>query len=214
MYATIAQVRATPGAVPSWTDEQITAALGDARRLIDAYTGEWWEPTDATIVGRIGADGLVLLPFRAGAVTAVQIDGTGTDLPATAYRVTSSSTVGALDAVQLGAQSYADPLVVGAEPWRGGFANLFRGAQRVRVTGTFGHTDAPPEIADAAVALAVWRLTGGSLVRAAAPDTDDEGNTVTITVDAAAATRTSPTTGLGNVDAALVSLVRRHALIG
>lgn len=212
MYATIAAVRAVPGVDPALTDAQITAALVAARSLIDAYTGQWWEPTPATIVARAGADGLVLLPYRVVTVTAVRPVGSSTPVPAAAYTVTSADKPGQYDSVRLGPQRWADPLIVGAEPWAGGWSNLLgdtSGAQ-VEIDGTFGRalTD-QPVITDAAVALAVWRLGGGKLIPASGagdatpPSTDDEGNAVSITIDTSAALVRTITTGLSTVDAAL-----------
>lgn len=220
MYATIAAVRAVPSVDPAVTDAQITAALGVARTLIDAYTGQWWEPTAATVVARAGADGLVLLPYRVVTVTAVRPVGSSTPVPAGAYTFTSADKPHQFDSVRLGPQRWADPLIVGAEPWSGGWSNLLgdvSGAQ-VEIDGTFGRTaGAEPVIADAAVALAVWRLTGGTLVPASGalggdatpPSTDDEGNAVSITVDTRAALVRSLSTGLATVDAALAP--HRHA---
>lgn len=212
MYASIERARAA-GAVG--TDAQVTAALSTARALIDAFTGQWWEPTAATVVARVGHDGLALLPFVVQSVDSVTSSG-GMLYPTTGYRVRSSTVVGDFDAVQLGATSWADPLVVGAEPWNGGWANLLGRAQddTVRVVGTFGHTTVPAVVEDAAAALAAWRTTGGTMLPASGPATDDEGNAVSITVDASTPPARSRTTGVESVDAALQPLVRQLVRFG
>ena len=224
MYSTIAQARLA-GAVG--TDAQVTEALVDARLRIDAYTGAWWEPTPATIVSRVHRS-IAVLPYRVIAVTGVEsVAAPGVALPASGYLVTSSSTPGQIDSVRFGAAggSYGDPLVVGAEPWAGGWANLFTelSLRQAAVTGTFGTTVTPAAITAAACALAaqitsdpmsqlIGIVTGGAMP----PDTDDEGNAVSITlatVDADAVPRVR-STGLESVDAALVPFVSQLIRIG
>lgn len=211
MYASIDQARA---AGATGDDAAVVTALGTARRLVDAYTSAWWEPTAASIVASVGADGLVLLPRVVRTVDRVSpVGGVEAAYPVSGYRVYSSDTLGQVDGVQLAAGAWADATVVGAEPWHGGYANLFGGVQRVTVTGTFGAAAPPPEVVDAAAALAAWRTTGGSLIAATAGgagvvDTDDEGNAVTITLDSTVPAPRARTTGLEAADIVLQSLIR------
>lgn len=223
MYATIAQARA---AGATGTDAQVTAALADARLRIDAYTTAWWEPTPATIVARVSR-GIAVLPYRVIAVTAVEsVAAPGTALPASGYLVTSSSTPGQIDSVRFGsaAGSYGDPLVVGAEPWAGGWSNLFTelSLRQASIVGTFGTAVTPAVVTASAAALAAQSTTDpASLIIGGGgapmpPDTDDEGNAVSITlttVDADAVPRVR-STGNEAVDAALAPYVSQLIRIG
>lgn len=195
-------------------DAAITAAIVAAGDLIDRYTGRVWAPVDAVVIARVAPDGTAFLPWEVGTVTEVRAVGAPTAFATTAYAVTSSRVYGGVDAVHLGGGAWADPLIAGAEPWSGGWANLLRGLERVQVAGTFGPEATPPIIRDAAAALAVWLTTGGTLIPPSPStpggnpvDTDDEGNVLSITVDATRSVPRAPTTGLGEVDAALVAYV-------
>lgn len=208
-YCTIAQARA---AGATGTDEEVTAAIATARRLIDRYTGSVWEPTEATVVARVAADGTALLPWPVRTITSVTPVGSPTAIAAAGYTVLSSLVPGQVDAVVLGSLSVADPLVVGAEPWRGGWANLLGSTMRtgqVTVAGMFGPDSVPPEVQDAAAQLAAWRRSGGTFTARTEPDTDDEGNAVSITVDTTRPVPLSRTTGVGEVDALLDTLGTR-----
>lgn len=195
-------------------DAAIEAAILAAGDLIDRYTGRVWAPVDAVVIARPAPDGTAFLPWQVDAVTEVRVLGAPTALALTAFSVTSSKVYGGVDAVHLGGGAWADPLIAGAEPWAGGWANLLRGVERVQVTGTFGPDETPAVIRDAAAALAVWLTTGGSLVPPSPStpggnpvDTDDEGNVLSITVDATQGVPRTPTTGLDAVDAALAAYV-------
>lgn len=213
-YCTLEQARAA-GAVG--TDEQVAAAIADAGRLIDAYTGTVWEPRQLELVARVESDGAVFLPYVVQSVTAVTPVGGQDPLPDGGYLVLSSRTPGQVDAIVFGGRGWANALVLGAEPWAGGYANLLRGSVtgQVTVAGTFGPEVTPPEVVDAARALAAWRTTSGSLVTAPGPvQTNDEGDSVAITLTVEQATTRSHTTGLGAVDAVLAPLIRQPIRIG
>ena len=195
-------------------DAAVEAAIVAAGDLIDRYTGRVWSPVDAVVVARVAADGTAFLPWQVDAVTEVRVLGAPSPLALSAFAVTSSKVYGGVDAVHLGGGGWADPLIAGAEPWSGGWSNLLRGVERVQVTGTFGPDATPTIIRDAAAALAVWLTTGGSLVPPSPStpggnpvDTDDEGNVLSITVDATQGVPRTPTTGLDTVDAALAAYV-------
>lgn len=217
MYCTVADVREV-GVPDGTTDEQITVAIGRARELIDRYTGGVWAPTTIVVVARLQADGTALLPFRVRTVSSVVPVGSATAMPSGSYLVLSSEVHGQIDAVVFSAGG-SNMLVAGAEPWNGGYAGLLGRAMstpRLTVTGEFG-TDAPPlEVAQGAAVLAAWLLEGGSLVGnpgAGSAEMDDEGNTVSITVDSTKGVPLSSTTGLAAVDAALAHLVRTSVMI-
>lgn len=191
-------------------DATIEAAILTAGDLIDRYTGRVWAPVDAVVIARVSPDGTAFLPWQVESVSEVRVLGAPSPLALAAFSVTSSKVYGGVDAVRLGGGGWADPLIVGAEPWSGGWANLLRGVDRVQVTGTFGPDETPLVVRDAAAALAVWLTDGGSLVPPSPStpggnpvDTDDEGNVLSITVDATQGVTRAPTTGLGPVDAAL-----------
>ncbi|MNW51936.1 hypothetical protein D3C74_294350 [compost metagenome] len=158
------------------------------------------------------------------------VDAQPTVLPESAYLVTSSHTPGQVDAIAFGARgSVADALIVGAEPWNGGYAGLvgrlFTGPltayqqHQVKVTGTFGSSSTPWAVRQASLALTVW-ITG--LAAAGLPPTpgvlpggaavDDEGNTVSIHLDASPPA-TIPTTGLPTVDQLLAGFIRSATFI-
>lgn len=214
MYCTVAEARA---AGATGTDGEVEAAIGTARVLIDRYTGSVWEPTPALVVAIVAPDGSALLPWPVRAIESVTVVGSPVALPDGAWRALSSLTRGQVDAVLVGAGRAADILVVGAEPWRGGYAALLSGALggtgQVEVLGTFGPDHPPVEVRDAAAALAAWRQKGGTLLPVTGPDTDDEGNVVSVTVNMAAAPVRSRTTGLPGADALLAPLIRSAVLV-
>jgi hypothetical protein len=170
-----------------------------------------------TVVAPARYDGTVLLPRVVQAVESVRPVG-GSPIASTAYRALSSRLPGQVDAVVLGGAGYADPLVVGAEPWSGGWAgfvgNLATG--QLEVTGVFGWDEPPPEVVTANAALAA-SIRAGDLPAAGqvGPDTDDEGNVVKVTVGGS--TVTTPmqrTTGNADADAQLAGFVRRYVRFG
>lgn len=206
-YANLAAARSA-GAVG--TDAEVTAALVAADALVLRYTGQVFTPTPMVVVARVTA-GVVHLHVRVQSVESVTPVGSTLPLPTTAYRVLSSEVPGQIDALLLG-QAGFDITVLGAEPWAGGYANLYAAAEQVTVAGVFGWSTTPPEVVDAAAALAAWRTRGGTLLPvttgdATPPDTDDEGNAVSITLDTTQPVITARTTGLAAADALLSGLV-------
>ncbi|MER6191776.1 hypothetical protein [Streptomyces cyaneofuscatus] len=193
---------------------------------IHRYTQQFFEPTVAVVVADVAPDGLALLPRRVRSVTSVQ-PVVGADdapsLPSSAYRVTSSEVLGAVDAVHLRWGGY-DDLVAGAESYNGGWRGLFDrwGAEQARIAGTFGYAEVPPLVAQACALLAAHMQAAASPSDAdstATPglDVDDEGNNVRIENDNEETTPVAPSasTGSTQVDALLVGYLNRgHSLIG
>lgn len=206
MYATVDQARAA-GAVGS--DDDVEEALARARTLIDRFTRYWWEPTEAILVARVGPDGFVPLPRKVLTVTSVLLDGTDVALPDTGYRVYSSALFGAPNGVQLATWG-ANVLVVGAEPWRGGWANLTGRTRLVHVEGEFGEEVLDPAIMAAAALLAAWISVGGDDALPASPDVDAEGNSLVIKRLPVMSVGVEPilrTTGLAAADRLLAPLL-------
>lgn len=210
MYCTITQARQA-GAVGN--DDAVAEAIADARELIDRYTGDLFAPTRVSIAARVAPDGLAQLPLTVRTVESVRTVGAVDDLPATGYLVTSSMVRGQVDAIVLGGATRADVLVLGAEPWAGGYANLLgHSPSRIVVTGLFGRDAPPVTVRDCAAVLAAARTlgrlsVGGTPAAAGVPDTDDEGNAVSITVSAD--TPRASSTGMPEVDTALGPFVRQ-----
>ncbi|MGP3752202.1 hypothetical protein [Streptomyces sp. IBSNAI001] len=215
----------TAGATGS--DAEVAAWISAATERITSYTQQVFEPTVMVVIADVAPNGLVLLPRRVRTITAVTpvLDiGDGTSLPASAYRVTSSETLGGVDAVHLRWGGY-DNLIVGAESYNGGWRGLFDrwGAEQAKVTGEFGYAAVPALVAQACALLAAHIQAAAAPSDAdttAAPglDVDDEGNNVRIENDADdAATPLPPSasTGSTQVDALLVGYLNRgHSLIG
>ena len=210
LYATVAQARAA-GATGS--DAEVTAALQAARRRIDRFTGDTFTPTAMELVARVSTDGTALLPRTVRRVDTVTMVGSSTPMAGTAYRVLSSRTPGQVDAVLVGGVGYGDPLIAGAEPWNGGWANLLGsyGTGQVEVVGSFGWDEPPLEVVTAAAQLAAV-VTAGTLPVSGTvgPDTDDEGNVVKVTspVPGTSPVKGARTTGDAAADALLAALVR------
>lgn len=208
MYCTIEEARA---AGATGDDAAVLAAIAAARRAIDRYTGDVFAPTTLTVIAYPAADGSALLPFMVRSVSAVRAVGAATDLPTGSYRVLSSSTFGQYDAVVLGGGELYNVLVLGAEPWNGGYRGLTAHTQQLSVTGEFGPDETPAEVRECA-ALYAAHLTTLSQPQpgmpGALPDVDDEGNVVVITVDANV--RRAPTTGHELVDALLSGYVKQR----
>ncbi|NEE11995.1 hypothetical protein G3M58_36755 [Streptomyces sp. SID7499] len=208
------------------TDAEVTAWITAAQEGIKRYTQQLFEPTDRVVVADVAPGGLVILPRRVRTVTAVMPvleadDAPG--LPASAYRVTSSSTLGQVDALHLGWGGY-DDLVAGAESYNGGWLGLWErwGAEQVKVVGSFGY-DAPPLLVQQACALLAAHLQGAaSPTDGDAPDggldVDDEGNNVAIEDsddDPSGVVAASSSTGSTQVDALLAGYLNRgHSMIG
>lgn len=214
-YCTLQQAR-DAGAVG--TDLEVAAAIAEAERMVDAFTGAIWEQRDLTVVSRVDADGTIFLPYVVQSVTSVTLIGRDTALPEASYLVLSSTVLGQIDAVVLGAGAgWADPLIVGAEPWVGGYANLWGGAPtgQATVVGTFGPTDTPRAIRDATAALAAWATSSGQIVTAPTrPAVNDEGDTISVTIDTDQVAVRASTTGVEQVDTILTPLVRHPIRVG
>lgn len=207
LYCTLAQARA---AGATGTDQEVTDAILAARRRIDRHTGDTFAPTLMELVGRVSPDGTVLLPRIVRSIDRVTPVGRTDPLATTAWRALSSRTPGQVDAVLIGGVGVGDPLIAGAEPWMGGWANLLGGLAtgQVEVVGSFGWDEPPVEVAAAAAILAASIRAGSlPLTTRTGPDTDDEGNVVKVTVGATSAPTTGMrTTGNAEADALLAGL--------
>lgn len=221
-YCSVAQAR---DAGCTGEDAEVTAWISAATERITAYTQQFYEPTVAVVVADVAPDGTCLLPRRVRTVTAVTPVRAGDDapsLPSSAYRVTSSDVLGAVDAVHLRWGGY-DDLIVGAESYNGGWRGLFDrwGAEQARITGEFGFAEVPPLVAQACALLAAHIQAAAApsdADSAAAPglDVDDEGNNVRIENDDKTTTPVAPSasTGSTQADALLVGYLNRTSLIG
>lgn len=207
------------------TDAEVTAWISAATEQIHRYTQQFFEPTVAVVVADVAPDGTALLPRRVRTVTAVTPVRAGDDapsLPSSAYRVTSSDVLGAVDAVHLRWGGW-DDLVVGAESYNGGWRGLFDrwGAEQARITGEFGYATVPVLVTQACALLAAdiqakARASDADSTAAPGLDVDDEGNNVRIENDDEETTPVAPSasTGSTQVDALLVGYLNRVSLIG
>lgn len=210
LYCTIAQARA---AGATGTDSEVTAAILAARRRIDRHTGDTFAPTRMEVVGRVAPDGTVLLPRIVRSIDRVTPVGRATPLAAAVWRALSSRTPGQVDAVVIGGVGYGDPLIAGAEPWNGGWANLLGGVStgQVEVVGSFGWDEPPVEVQTAAAILATQIRSGVlPLTTPTGLDTDDEGNVVRVTAATPTPAAGERTTGNAAADAALAGLHRNR----
>ncbi|MFC9465203.1 hypothetical protein [Streptomyces coelicoflavus] len=220
-------IQAAKDAGVTGTDAEVTAWITAAQEGIERYTQQVFEPTDLVVVADVGADGLVILPRRVRTVTSVipvlEPDG-GASVPASAYRVTSSTVLGQIDAVHLAWGGY-DDLVAGAESYNGGWLGLWErwGAEQVKVLGSFGY-DAVPSLVGQACALLAADLqakaapSDADATSAPGLQVDDEGNNVAIEdTDDGPSGVVGPTSSTGStqVDALLVGYLNRGTtLIG
>lgn len=197
----------------------VLAWIAAATVRITRYTSQLFEPTTVAVVADVGAEGLVLLPRRVRTVTSVTPVWDGPDdappLPTSAYRVTSSATLGAVDAVQIRLGGY-DDLVVGAESYNGGWQGLFdrHWSQQAVIAGEFGYDETPPEVTTGCALLAASMQAAATPSDADAADdagldVDDEGNNVRITIDDDTDGGASPASSTGNpaVDALLAPYI-------
>lgn len=221
-YCSVAQAR---DAGCTGSDAEVAAWIAAATERITRYTQQVFEPTSLVVVADVAPDGLVILPRRVRSVTAVEpvVDaGSSTPLPASAWRVTSSSVLGQVDAVHLRWSGY-DDLIVGAESYSGGWRGLFErwGLEQAKVTGEFGYDEVPLLVAQACAVLAAHvqaQAAPSDADSAQDPglDVDDEGNNVRIEDDSDTTepVAASASTGSTQADALLVGYLNRPALIG
>lgn len=212
-YATIAAARAQ-GA--EGTTVEVAAAIAEAELRVDRYTRSSWAARVRTVQVALDSGGMAVLPARIDTAQPITVRALGAtaDLPATAYQVTSSDTLGALDRLYLGAGRH-DVLVAGAEPWNGGWAGLLGDTREVLVTGTFGPAVTPSQVAAATAVLAASITAPSPLGTGTASelDADDEGNAVTITEAGPDVPAGQRTTGNATVDAMLAPYVRARVLV-
>lgn len=219
-YATEDQARRA-GAVG--TTAEVLAAIGAADAAIERYTGDVFAAGAVTVVADVGTDGVAVLHRRVQSVSAVRPVGSSTAFPAGSYIVTSSDIPGQVDAVVFGGAGLYDELVVGAEPWNGGYVGLATRAAgaRVEVDGSFGWDAPPAPVTEASAILAAESTVALAAAREAGAGgdvaVDDEGNVLSITVggrDPATGEVATRTTGNANVDAMLAPFVRSRTRIG
>lgn len=209
-YCTRAQAIA---AGATGTNQEIDDAIVQARKRIDRYCGDAFAPTRMELVTNIRADGTALLQRTLRLVESVTPVGGSSPIAAGAYTATSSRTPGQVDALAFGwgSQGAGDPIIAGAEPWNGGWANLIGNLRtgQIQVVGSFGWDEPPPEIVAANAQLASAIRLGG----ATGPDVDDEGNVVKVTVAGADATR-GVSTGVAAIDEQIAHLRRAGIRLG
>jgi hypothetical protein len=206
-YCTVAE------ATEAGATGDVAAAIADAQQIIDRHTGDTFEPTTLTVAAVVGSNGVAVLPRRVRSVSSVTYVGASSPLTTTAYRVRSSATPGDIDAVELATYGHND-LIVGAESYSGGWANLNREGRRVSVTGSFGW-DAPPAAVRRATALLAAHLTAPVPEPGSVPEPGVTSRTVgdaSISYDQHASQVT--TTGSSAVDRLLRPYRRNLAQIG
>lgn len=215
-YCTIAQAKA---AGATGDDAAVTAAIASASDEIDRFTRDVFSPVAMTLVATVAADGTALLPRRVRQVSRVTAVGSQTVLPASGYLVLSSAIVGQVDAIVFGGLGWSDPLILGAEPWNGGYRNLMgsalAGTGQVQVSGSFGWDAPPVPVVTAAAQLAAALTSSGAVdldadVAESVPvDVDEDGNVVRITSGAVTTEfRPGRTTGYDAIDAMLMPFCR------
>ncbi len=218
-YGTIADA-ITAGADPN--DPALASALSAADERIERFTGEVFTPdaSDRTTIVRCLDTGWVSSPY-VRSVVSVTFEGATSALPTSAYRVSQ----GVLR-ILAGYSTLADPLVAGAEPWSGGWANLLGvlTPERVQVVGRFGLDTVPYEVRRASALIAA------SIVpKQYQPQADDEGNPAGVVpvsdagsqqdprpervatpvgVDRGYAARLERTTGVAEADRLLIPFMR------
>ncbi|GGQ48785.1 hypothetical protein Saso_27270 [Streptomyces asoensis] len=214
-----AGVTGTPAEVMAW--------VAAARERIDRYTQQCFEPTDLAVVADVGAGGLVILPRRVRTITSVMpvlAADDGPSLPSSAWRVTSSSVLGQVDALHLAWGGYND-LVVGAESYNGGWLGLWErwGAEQVKAVGSFGYDETPLLVGQGCALLAAHLQaqaapSDADAAQDAGLQVDDEGNNVAIEdSDDEETTPVDPSSSTGStqVDALLAGYLNRGpSLIG
>jgi hypothetical protein len=179
-YCTVGQAREV-GANPT-DDAGVTAAIEAATARVEVFTGDQFLPdtVDVHRVLPVNEQGWCSAP-RIISITSVTLVGapgsTPVALPTTAYRVSSGSIPGQIDGIQIfaGYVYGSDPLIVGAEPWNGGWAYLLGGVPSPKAQadalGRFGWSTCPIEVAQATALVAA--LIAPTLY---APSADAEGN--------------------------------------
>lgn len=159
-YCTAADAEAKGAASPL-----PAGTLEEAAERVDAFTGTWFDSRTGTFRVEYDGDGIVFLPAPAITVTSVAVVDPATTIAAGTYR-----TVGE----RLYLPDFArgsDVLIAGAEPWRGGWANLLGPAPvLLDVTGTLGLAAVPSSVREASALLAAMLAPAPYT-----PTTDAEG---------------------------------------
>lgn len=221
MYCTLDQAR---DAGASGSDDEVTAAIERATDRVIRYTHELFTPETLTIVRPVSRDGAVYTHLRIGTVTAVRYVGWSTPISPGSWRYTTSETPGQTDAVLLvGALAWSDITVLGAEPWNGGWANLYLPTAdvqaQVELDGTFGWDAPPGDVAEATAIIATHLRRGDKTPEgsgSATTSVDGEGNVIPVlpplasaSADVATYQRTrTRTTGSLHADELLATYLR------
>jgi hypothetical protein len=160
-------------------DTAVTAALNAAAERVKRFCRDEFERvTDTRVLDVV--NGFAWAPTRMGLPTAVTtwrgslgwvavVASAWTAVPAAAAPPLAGDTYDGLQLVTAG----GDGLIAGAEPWNGGWANLYGSVERVRVTGPWGWQTTPANVVLASEMLA-GQIGAGPYV----PSADAEGNPV------------------------------------
>lgn len=199
---------------------ELDAAIADAQERVERYTGDVFEPTVLTVDADVDSEGFAYLPRRVIDVDSVSWYGVATPIDVAGYRVSSSSTPGGRDRIELaGSLGWSDITVNGAEPWNGGwlgYASRF-GSPRVTVVGTFGWAEVPSQVRDATALLAAHLRGTDADAEDPTVQVDVEGNVLPVVESAKPAKSDSVrdrTTGSAVVDELLADYVRQPVRIG
>jgi hypothetical protein len=192
-------------------DAEVTAALTAATLRVSTYCRDLFEPAAGQARVLNLTHGLALAPVRLRAVTSVQSESTL--LPAAAYRLVPTPGTAVGDADYMGveiATRGANGLIAGAEPWRGGWANLYDPDHPyLTVTGDWGWPAPPADVVEAVHRLAAHLTPHGYTPAADAEGTPNAVPAPTTSAepdaeDVSPAGRSERTTGSAAVDRLLL----------
>lgn len=228
-YCTPADVRgiAADGAFDGVPDLIIEAAVEEVTRVVDSFAGRFFGQ-------RLGVK--MVLRYNAALQARLPVDPTGStaeSITSVAHRYAPDSLLpegfwrflpGAENepsVLDLSPHRYGHNLTtVGAEPWRGGYRNLWGHLAdgHIIVTGDFGEVEIPAAVKTATAVLAAWSLNPASVASFAGgslPGQSDLSNVKSLSVEGYSVTihvpsvpergRTIATTGLPSVDRLLLA---------
>jgi hypothetical protein len=147
------------GVAPETPAAVVAAGIAEATERVIRFCQEFFEPTAATLLAEFGTTGIAPVPRKinlAADVTSVTFVGSSAPLNAASYRVRASGTPDDIDAIEM--MTGYNPLVVGAEPWNGGYSGLIAIQPRILVVGTFGWPTTPLTVSRFAAKLAAFIL--------------------------------------------------------
>ncbi len=155
-YCTPQQVRDAGGDRCAGAGD-LTDLIAEAAERINRFCGDLFEPTSTSVVAVVGENGVAPLPLKVQSITSVTFVGSTAPVGASAYIVRSSSVRGEIDAIEFYSQG-SNMLIVGAEPWNGGYLNLIRSRSRITAAGSLGWSACPRTVSRGAAKLAAWML--------------------------------------------------------